>query len=443
MERDTKYRFPLLGRGSTQLRERTKDYALRIIRLYSVLPKKTEAKIIGHQLLRSGTSVGAQYSEACRAKSDADFVSKIQGSLQELEESIYWLELLANAGIIKADKLSPLLIESEELIKYLFRWLQKLYPTEPQPQIKAIMPNKVSVFSFQFSSFIPVNRLVKAVIRRALTEDLGVRGDITSKATIPNGQKSKATIVAKSAGVIAGQNVASWVFQSLDKKVKYEPLAADGQTVEQGAIIARIDGLTEVILTGERTALNLMGRCCGVATLTRRFVEAVALTNAKVCETRKTAPGLRFLDKASVRVGGGVNHRFALFDAFLIKENHVAAAGGIAQAILACRESEWGKKKLRVMVEVRNFDEFQEALAANPDRIMFDNMAPEEIARCRSSLPESQKSKIKNQKSIELEATGGITLDNIRAYAETGVDFISIGALTHSVQVMDLSLLLE
>ncbi len=299
------------------------------------------------------------------------------------------------------------------------------------------MSNKFSVFNFQFSSFIPVNRLVKSIIRRTLTEDLGVRGDITTAATVPTDQISSATIVAKSNGVIAGQLVSSEVFRLLDKKLKYEILVDDGIMVDPGTIVARIKGRTSAILTGERSALNLMGRCCGIATMTRLYIDAVAGTNAKVCETRKTAPGLRFLDKAAVRVGGGVNHRYALYDAFLIKENHVAAAGGITQAIKACRESLWGGKKMSVMVEVRNNREFQEALAAKPDRIMFDNMSPEEIVNCRLSMVNAQKSE------IELEATGGITLENIRVYAETGVDFISIGSMTHSVSAMDLSLLLE
>ncbi len=285
------------------------------------------------------------------------------------------------------------------------------------------------------SSFIPVNRLVKAIIRRALVEDLGSRGDITTSATVPAGQKAQAVIIAKSNGVIAGQLVASEVFKSLDKKLKYTFLKADGEYVEAGTEITKISGLTAAILSGERSALNLMGRCCGIASMTMEYVEAIAETKAKVGETRKTAPGLRYLDKASVRIGGGVNHRYALYDAFLIKENHVAAAGGISKAVAACRESVWGRRRVRVMVEVRDFGEFQEALAAKPDRIMFDNMTPEEILYCRLSM-------LEDDESIEFEATGGITISNINDYAESGVGYISIGALTHSVKVMDLSLLL-
>lgn len=292
------------------------------------------------------------------------------------------------------------------------------------------------------NTIIIVNRLVKSIIRRALVEDIGVRGDITSLATIPSGQKSKARIIAKSNGVIAGQAVAEEVFKSLDRGIKYLTIAPDGQKVTAGDEVVRLEGSTRTILTGERTALNLLGRCSGIATMTRQFSDVISGTGAKVCETRKTAPGLRFLDKASVRIGGGVNHRYALYDAFLIKENHVTAAGGITAAITACRESVWGKRGIRVMVEVRNEGEFAEALKANPDRIMFDNMTPQEIVRCRISMEHIQLLPNRKVKKIELEATGGIGINNIREYAETGVDFISIGALTHSVKVMDLSLLL-
>jgi nicotinate-nucleotide pyrophosphorylase (carboxylating) len=295
-------------------------------------------------------------------------------------------------------------------------------------------------FSFQLSAFVPLNRVAKTIIRRALREDLGMRGDITSLATVPAEQKSSAVIIAKSPGVVAGQKIAEEVFKSLDKSIRYEAVISDGAQAEAGTVVARIKGRTQAILTGERTALNILGRCCGIATATRRYVEAVAGTGAKICETRKTAPGLRYLDKAAVVVGGGVNHRFALYDAFLIKENHVAAAGGIRKAIEACRASKTGGGRLKVMVEARDHEEFLEALRARPDRILLDNMTPEQIREC---VEKSAKVRKSESARVELEATGGITLENVRSYAETGVDFISIGALTHSVKVMDLSLLLE
>lgn len=379
---------------------------------------------------------------------------------------------------------------------------------------------------------VPVNRLVKAIVRRTLVEDIGVRGDVTTKATVPATQTCRAVIIAKSEGVIAGQAVAAEVFRQVDRRVKYEAVVPDGtelsivdcrlsiagqpilssidnssasprrrgsspagldsrlrgkeeaevssdlslttpQRVDsrlrgneesrdgndsiKGVVIARISGLTSSILTAERSALNLMGRCSGIASLTWRYVRAVEGTNAHITETRKTAPGLRFLDKASVVVGGGVNHRYALYDAFLIKENHVAAAGGIAAAIRACRTLDTGRAKLRVMVEARNREEFIEALSERPDRILLDNFVPDGIRECvefskkananantSADIEESpfQTFKLSNFRT-ELEASGGITLDNIRSYAEAGVDFISVGALTHSVKVLDLSLLLE
>jgi nicotinate-nucleotide pyrophosphorylase (carboxylating) len=242
-------------------------------------------------------------------------------------------------------------------------------------------------------------------------------------------------IIAKSAGVIAGQGVAESVFRSLDRSFKYTTIVPDGTRVESGTVISRLTGKTHAILSGERTALNLMGRCSGIASLTREYVEAVQGTNTRICETRKTAPGLRILDKASVRVGGGVNHRYALYDAFLLKENHIAAAGGITVAINACRDSNWGAK-LRIMVEARNLAEAEEAANAHPHRILLDNMTPNEIGDCIASIKHIDP-------AIEVEATGGINLTNLRAYADAGVEFISIGALTHSVKVLDLSLLIE
>ncbi len=283
---------------------------------------------------------------------------------------------------------------------------------------------------------IPVNRVAKTIIRRTLREDMGVRGDITTQATVPQGQQCRAHIVAKSGGVIAGQKVAAEVFRSLNKILKYTETVSDGEKVEAGTTIARIKGPTDAVLTGERTALNLLGRCCGIASLTRSYVEAVEGTGVRITETRKTAPGLRYLDKAAVVVGGGVNHRYALYDAFLIKENHISSSDSITGAIQACRASKAGNGRLRVMVEVRNLEELGEALEARPDRILLDNMTIGMIIESVAMLE-------KSGKEVELEATGGITLENVRAFAETGVDYISIGALTHSVKIMDLSLLLE
>lgn len=280
-----------------------------------------------------------------------------------------------------------------------------------------------------------VNRIFRNLVRRALREDLGVRGDITSQATIPAGHKSTAVIVAKASGIVAGQPVAQEVFRTLDKKLQYESVVPDSQRVETGQTIAELRGSTRSILAGERSALNILGRMSGIATLTGQFVEAVAGSGIKISETRKTAPGLRYLDKAAVRIGGGVNHRYALYDAFLIKENHIAAAGDIVKAIHACQDFRIGKTKRRfkVMVEVRNLEEFRLAQSAHPDRIMLDNFTSEGIVECLKYRLDG----------VEIEASGGINLQNISEFVKTCVNYISLGMLTHSVKNLDLSLLIQ
>lgn len=280
---------------------------------------------------------------------------------------------------------------------------------------------------------IKLNRVAKAIIHRALREDLGKRGDITTKATVPSDQTGSAIIVAKAEGVIAGQEIAAGVFKDVEKTTGYKILVEDGEYVKPGEEIAHIKGKLWVILVGERTALNILGRCSGIATATAAYVRAVDGTNVKISETRKTAPGLRYIDKAAVVAGGGVNHRYALHDAFLIKENHIAVVGGIVEAIQVCKDYREKYGSYRIIVEARNLDEFRLALSANPDRILLDNMTTDELRTCV----------LERTGEIELEASGGITLDNVRMYAETGVDYISVGALTHSVKALDLSLLIR
>lgn len=277
------------------------------------------------------------------------------------------------------------------------------------------------------------SRVAKTIIKRALKEDLRDRGDITTLATVPQKQSGKAKIIARQDGVIAGQAIAEGVFTMIDQQLKYSVKAADGDRVKSGDIIAVLKGKMWVILAGERTALNCLGRCSGIATLTHQYVSAIDGTTTRITETRKTAPGLRYFDKASVKAGGGVNHRIGLYDAFLIKENHITAIGGTAKAIKACQDYAGRFGKFKVMVEAENYDQYLEAIEAKPDRVLLDNMTPDEIRKCVET----------DHGEIELEATGGITLENIREYAETGVDFISIGALTHSVKNFDLSLLVE
>lgn len=284
------------------------------------------------------------------------------------------------------------------------------------------------------SVFIPVNRKVRNLIKRALKEDLGTRGDITTFATIPINSISRAIIKAKADGVIAGVKVAEAVFSELDPQLKFSILKSDGQRVRADEIVVEIWGLTRAILVGERTALNFLMRASGIATLTRRLVEATQGTGVKISETRKTAPGLRHLDKWAVRVGGGHNHRWGLYDAFLIKENHINASGGITPAIAQCLQyrDEKGLSRCMIMVEARNREEFLQAQEAGAERILLDNMTPSQVQECvRLRKP-----------GVLIEASGGINETNILEYAHTGVDVISLGALTHSPHSLDLSLLI-
>jgi nicotinate-nucleotide pyrophosphorylase (carboxylating) len=271
------------------------------------------------------------------------------------------------------------------------------------------------------------------LIQAALAEDVGP-GDFTSLWTVPEDRRAVARIVAKASGVIAGAEVAVEVFRRVDPSLAVEIHAADGTAVEPGALVMRIEGAALSILTAERTALNFLQQLSGVATMARRYARAVEGTDARVIDTRKTTPGMRLLEKAAVVAGGGANHRVGLYDMVMIKDNHIAAAGGITAAVRAVRAR--NDRGLRVEVETTNLDEVREALAAGVDRIMFDNMTPETMAdavalvRAADSRPET-------------EASGGITLETIAAFARTGVDFISVGALTHSAPALDLSLRLE
>jgi nicotinate-nucleotide pyrophosphorylase (carboxylating) len=273
----------------------------------------------------------------------------------------------------------------------------------------------------------------RTLIAAALAEDVG-EGDFTSLWTVPAERRAEARIVAKAAGVIAGSEVAAEVFRRVDPSLEIDVAAADGTSVEPGALAMAVRGSARSILTAERTALNFMQQLSGVATMTRRYVRAVQGTGARVIDTRKTTPGMRLLEKAAVRAGGGANHRVGLYDMVMIKDNHIAAAGGITAAVDAVRRE--NARGLRVEVETTGLEEVREALAARVDRIMFDNMTPElmreAVALVRAADPRP-----------ETEASGGITLETIRGYALTGVDFISVGALTHSAPALDLSLQLR
>ncbi|MCX8104152.1 MAG: carboxylating nicotinate-nucleotide diphosphorylase [Candidatus Bipolaricaulota bacterium] len=268
---------------------------------------------------------------------------------------------------------------------------------------------------------------VRELVERALREDLGP-GDVTTEAICDPDQQGRALIRTKEPCVVAGLPIAQIVFEVLDAQIRFTPRVRDGDRLSARQTLAELEGRVRAILMGERTALNLLQRLSGIATLTARYVEAVRDFSVKILDTRKTAPGLRILDKYAVRVGGGQNHRLGLYDGVLIKTNHIRAAGGIAKAIERARRSV--PPTLKIEVEVKNLHELQEALEARADIIMLDNMALEEM---REAV------KIVGGRAL-LEASGGVTLENVRQIAATGVDFISVGALTHSVKAIDMHL---
>lgn len=267
------------------------------------------------------------------------------------------------------------------------------------------------------------------IIRRSLEEDLG-SGDITTKYLDLEPTISTAFMIAKAEGVIAGAEIAKMVFKTVDPDLKITLYRKDGDSVVKGDEIMRIEGKPSSILQGERTALNFLQRLSGIATKTNRMVKLIEGTKTKLLDTRKTTPLLRSLEKHAVRIGGGFNHRAGLFDMILIKENHIRAAGGITSAINRVKQH---NTTYRVEVEVTNAEEVKEAFTAGVDRIMLDNMSLKEIRAAVKAYG----------KKVELEVSGGITEDNILAYARTGVDFISSGALTHSYQSLDISLLFK
>ena len=273
---------------------------------------------------------------------------------------------------------------------------------------------------------------VRHEVRRFLREDIG-GGDITTAWTVPAGTEARAWIVAREACVVAGLMVARVVFAELDANLSAEPLLTDGARVTAGTRLMRLAGPAAPILSGERLALNLLQRLSGVATITRRYVEAVAGTRASVSDTRKTTPGLRLLEKYAVRMGGGRNHRVGLYDGVLIKDNHLAAAGGVTAALqeVARRRT----ASVSVQIEVDSLTQLAEALDVGIDAVLLDNMSPALTAEAVGMIRARP-----GGASVWIESSGGITLENIRAYAETGVDTISVGALTHSAPSVDLAL---
>lgn len=270
--------------------------------------------------------------------------------------------------------------------------------------------------------------MVAAAVAAALAEDLGLAGDITTNATVPVDAVADAVISTRQDGIVSGLQFAEAAFRALDANAIFEIRHGDGSAVKAGDVIARVSGNARALLTAERVALNYMGRLSGIATLTRRYVDAVRGTTAKIADTRKTTPGLRAFEKYAVRCGGGQNHRTGLFDAVLIKDNHIVAAGGVNRAIEAARAS--AGHMVKIEVEVDTLDQLDEVLGYDVDAVLLDNMTPAQL-----------KAAVKRVAGRCLtEASGGVNLEMVRAIADSGVDMISVGALTHSARALDLGL---
>lgn len=266
---------------------------------------------------------------------------------------------------------------------------------------------------------------VKEFLRSALEEDIGT-GDITSNLLVPEEHRASAVFVAKGSFILAGLPFTKEVFMNLDRDMKFAYLSEEGSSVRKSTVLARISGRTRSLLAGERVALNILQRLSGIATLTNRFVKKIEGLDVRILDTRKTTPGMRYLEKYAVRTGGGDNHRFGLYDGILIKDNHIEAAGGIKSAVARAREN----FRARIEVEAESLKDVKDAIQAGADIIMLDNMSIKDIkAAVRIA-----------GKKAQLEVSGNVTLDKVRRLAETGVDFISIGALTHSAPAADISM---
>lgn len=274
--------------------------------------------------------------------------------------------------------------------------------------------------------------LIEPVVRAALAEDLGRAGDVTAQACIPEGARMKAMFAARKSGVLAGVDCVRLAVLAMDPAAIVDVKLKDGAAFEAGAVLVAVEGDARAILVAERTALNLLGRLCGIATLTRTYVQAVEGTHARIADTRKTTPGLRALEKHAVQCGGGMNHRFGLDDAILIKDNHVAVCGGVGEAVRRARAAVG--HLMKVEVEVDGLDQLDEALEAAPDVVMLDNFT---LPMLREAV---QRAKVSPFGKPVLEASGGVNLDTVAGIAATGVDVISVGALTHSAPALDVGL---
>jgi len=289
-------------------------------------------------------------------------------------------------------------------------------------------------------SFLPL-------VKFALSEDVGT-GDVTTLNAVPANVGARAAIVAKQPGVVSGIDIAAMTFREVDATLKFKSTVRDGQEVPAGAALATISGSAASIMTAERTALNFLMRLSGVATLTRVYVNAIEGTGAAILDTRKTTPGLRILEKYAVLCGGGQNHRLALWDMYLVKDNHIRAARGLTNAIDRIQRT---RRDLLLEVEVESLDQLREALRPEVDRILIDNQPPATVKRCVEEVdrwhaanpPDHPRVRDGARRWPEVEVSGGLNLSTIRAYAETGADYLSVGALTHSAPALDLSLEIE
>jgi nicotinate-nucleotide pyrophosphorylase (carboxylating) len=270
--------------------------------------------------------------------------------------------------------------------------------------------------------------LVERAVKAALDEDLGLAGDITTRATVPDTTLANAAITARAPGCIAGLQCAEAVFRFLDPAISFEAIVSDGGDVKPGDTVARVSGPAAAILTGERVALNFLCHMSGIATATRAFVKAIEDTDTHICCTRKTTPGLRAIEKYAVRAGGGQNHRFGLYDAVLIKDNHIAAAGGVGAAVTRARDH--AGHMIKIEIEVDTLDQLDEVLSLDVDAVLLDNMRVDKLAEAVRRA----------EGKVVTEASGGVTLETVREIAETGVDLISVGSLTHSPKALDLGL---
>ncbi|MEI6573204.1 MAG: carboxylating nicotinate-nucleotide diphosphorylase [Alphaproteobacteria bacterium] len=275
----------------------------------------------------------------------------------------------------------------------------------------------------------PLNPLlIEEIIDRTLAEDLGRAGDITTFATIPAAARARAVIAAREAGVVAGSDLAIAAFRRMDQTIRFDTHLPDGTSINSGDVALAIEGPARAILSAERTALNFMGRLSGIASLTARYVDAVKHTKARIVCTRKTTPGLRALEKHAVRCGGGFNHRFGLDDAILIKDNHIAVAGGVVPALHAAKA--FAGHLVKIEIEVDTLDQLDEVIKEGADVVLLDNMTPAQL----------KEAVVRVKGRMLTEASGGVTLSSVAAIAESGVDMISVGALTHSAKVLDLGL---